>query len=76
MRRFREKIWTFNEDIDFFQGIYQLESKDIAEKYPKSFVFKLMTKHAAPGTISYKIIENVELEDYIIGLVLSHDGDI
>jgi hypothetical protein len=73
MKGFLEKIWTFNEDTDFFQGIYQWESKEIAERYPKSFVFNLMTKRAAPGTISYKIIENTELTEYLKNLYPSSE---
>ena len=74
MEGFREKIWAFNEDSDFFQGIYQWESKELAEIYPKSFVFNLMTKRATPGTVSYKIIENTELEKYIRGLLPKTDN--
>jgi len=73
MKGFREKIWTFNEDTDFFQGIYQWESKELAETYPESFVFNLMTKRAAPGTVSYRIIENTELEKYIRELLTNLD---
>ena len=65
MNGFREKIWTFDEETNFFQGIYQWESKAIAEKYPNSFVYNLLTKRAAPGTVSYEIIENTELADYM-----------
>lgn len=65
MKGFREKYWTFNEDTDYFQGIYQWESKEIAEKYPDSFIFKLMTKRSAPGTLSYEIIPNTDLSQYI-----------
>jgi hypothetical protein len=69
MKGFREKIWTFNEETGLFQGIYQWESKELAEKYPDSFVFNLMTKRAAPETVSYKIIENTLLADYIKSLM-------
>jgi len=65
MRGFREKYWTFNEETDYFQGIYQWESKEIAEKYPSSFIFKLMTKRAAPGTLSYEIIPDTYISKYI-----------
>ena len=65
MEGFREKYWTFDEQADYFQGIYQWESKEIAEKYPDSFIFKLMTKRAAPGTLSYEIIPNTDLSNYI-----------
>lgn len=65
MKGFREKYWTFNKDTDYFQGIYQWESKEIAEKYPDSFIYKLMTKRSAPGTLSYEIIPDTDLSDYI-----------
>lgn len=65
MKGFREKYWTFNEETDYFQGIYQWKSKEIAEKYPDSFIYKLMTKRSAPGTLSYEIIPNTDLAQYI-----------
>lgn len=65
MEGFREKYWTFNEDTDWFQGIYQWESREAAEKYPDSFIFKLMTKRSAQGTLFYKIIPNNDLSEYI-----------
>ncbi len=65
MKGFREKYWTFNENSDFFQGIYQWESKKFAERYPNSFIFKLMTKSSAKGTLSYEIIPNTDLSEYI-----------
>jgi hypothetical protein len=67
---FREKYWTFNENDNYFQGIYQWESKEIAEKYPDSFIFGLMTKRAATGTISYEIISNTDVSQYIQTLLL------
>ena len=65
MEGFREKYWTFDDQTGYFQGIYQWESKEIAEKYPDSFIFKLMTKRSAPGTVSYEIIPNTGLSQYI-----------
>jgi len=65
MRGFREKYWTFNDDTDYFQGIYQWESKEIAEKYPNSFIFKLMTKRSAQGTLFYEIIPDTDISKYI-----------
>ena len=44
MKGFREKYWSFNEKTEYFQGIYQWESKETAEKYTESFIFKRMTK--------------------------------
>lgn len=75
MEGFREKYWTFNEDTDYFQGIYQWESKEIAEKYPDSFIFKLMTKRSEPGTLSYEIIPNTDLSQYIKRLSFGQKRD-
>jgi hypothetical protein len=65
MKGFREKYWTFNEETDYFQGIYQWESKEIAEQYPESFIYKLMTKRSVPGTLSYEVLPNTDLSQYI-----------
>lgn len=65
MKGFREKYWTFNEETDYFQGIYQWESKEIAEHYPESFIYKLMTKRSVPGTLSYEVLPNTDLSQYI-----------
>ena len=65
MTGFREKYWTIDEKSGFFQGIYQWESKDSAEKYSSSFIFRLMANRAAEGTLSYEIIPNTDLSKYI-----------
>ena len=65
MEGFREKIWTFNENTGYFQGIYQWESREYAEEYPESFIFKLMAKRAAEGTLTYEIIPKADLSKYI-----------
>jgi len=65
MKGFREKYWTINENTNDFQGIYQWASKEMAESYPDTFIFKLMTKRAAPGTVSYEIIPNSNLSEYL-----------
>jgi len=70
MKGFREKYWTFNEESEYFQGIYQWESKETAEKYPGSFIYKLMTKRSLPGTLSYEIIPDTDLTEYIRKLSL------
>lgn len=65
MRGFLQKYWTIDEKSGFFQGIYQFESKELAEKYPSSFIFRLMTNRSAEGTLSYEIIPNTDLQKYI-----------
>ena len=65
MTGFREKYWTINEKTNDFQGIYQWSTKETAERYPDTFIFKLMTKRAAPGTVSYEILPNTDLSEYL-----------
>ena len=69
MEGFREKDWTINEDTNEFQGIYQWSSREIAEQYPETFIFRLMTKRAVPGTVSYEIIPKTDLSKYISNLL-------
>jgi hypothetical protein len=61
---FRQKIWMISND-GYFQGIYQWASKESAEAYPQSFIFRKMTKRAAPDTLSYEIIPDTRLSEYI-----------
>lgn len=61
---FRQKIWTMNEN-GHFQGIYQWESNEFAEEYSGSFIFKVMTKRSAPDSLSYEIIPNTCLSEYV-----------
>lgn len=65
MKGFREKYWTIDEQSGLFQGIYQWESKESAERYPDSFIFGLMTSRSAKETLSYEIIPNTNLSRYI-----------
>jgi hypothetical protein len=65
MNGFREKNWMMNEDTGYFQGVYQWESKELAEDYPNSFIFKLMAKRAAPKTVSYEIFPDTDISEYI-----------
>ena len=62
---FRDKIWMINEDTGYWQGIYQWESEDAVEKYKKSFVLGVMNKRAVPNSISYEIIPNTDLSEYV-----------
>lgn len=50
---FKQKIYAVNCDTGYWQGMYQWESKEILDEYRKSFVFKVMNKRAAEGTVKY-----------------------
>ncbi len=65
---FLQKIWTINED-GYFQGIYQWSTKEFAETYPQSFIFTVMTKRSAEGTLSYEVIPDMLLSEYIENLI-------
>lgn len=65
MDGFREKIWAINEKTNDFLGIYQWSSKEAADNYPASFIFRLMTKRAAPGTVSYEIFQHTDISQLI-----------
>ena len=65
---FRQKIWTINDE-GYFQGLYQWESKKQAEKYLDTFIFKMMTKRSTAGTLSYEVIPDILLSDYVNTLI-------
>jgi hypothetical protein len=67
-RGFKQKLWMIN-DKGFFQGIYEWESEESAEKYPESFIFKMMTKRSETGTVSYEVIPDILLSDYFNTLI-------
>ena len=69
MPEFRRKIWAVSEE-GFFQGIYQWSSKESAESYPQSFIFKMMTKRSKNGTLSYKTIHDTVLSDYLENFIM------
>jgi hypothetical protein len=66
---FREKIWTMQEETGEFQGIYQWDSLESAQEYPKSFIFRLMTKRAIAETVSIEILPDTVLSEYLVGLL-------
>ena len=65
---FRQKIWTVSED-GYFQGIYQWTSEEFAKEYPQSFIFNMMTKRSAEDTLSYDVIPDTLLSEYIENLI-------
>ncbi len=69
---FHRKIWACTED-GHFMGIYRWKTAEDAYAYPNSFIFMLMTKRAAKGSIRYHIIENTKFEDYIKELTIKID---
>jgi hypothetical protein len=68
---FRAKLWTLNESNGDFQGIYQWDSLKDAKNYANSFALNFMTKRSVPGSVSYEIIPNESMKNYIESLKLS-----
>lgn len=48
-----------------FQGIYQWSTRKSAENYPDSFIYNVMVKRSAPGTLAYKILPGAKLSDLL-----------
>ena len=61
---FRQKLWTVSDD-GYFQGIYQWASEELAESYPDSFIYQLMTKRSAEGTLSIEVFPDTILSEYL-----------
>jgi len=55
---FRSKLWTFNEETGYFQGIYEWATIKHAKKYSISFAVKFMTRRSKLGSVSSSILLN------------------
>ena len=62
---FRDKFWMIDWKSGFWQGIYQWKDVEIVENYKKSFVLGLMNKRSINDTISYHVINDKNIDDYI-----------
>ena len=62
---FRDKLWTIDWKTGYWQGIYQWENVEAIENYKKSFVLGMMNKRAIDHTISYEIIKEKNIDDYL-----------
>jgi hypothetical protein len=52
---FRSKIWLLGRKTGAFQGVYEWDSVEDAEKYWTSFPMNLMKRRAVPETLTYEI---------------------
>ena len=52
---FRSKTWMLGRTTGGFQGAYEWDSIDDAEKYWTSFPMKLMKRRAVPETLNHEI---------------------
>lgn len=52
---FRSKTWMIGQKTGAFQGLYEWDSIEDAEKYWTSFPMKLMKRRAVPETLDHEI---------------------
>lgn len=69
---FRDKLWMIDWKSGYWQGMYQWENLESIEKYKKSFVLGLMNKRAVTQSITYKIIEGRDIEDYLSSSIINY----
>lgn len=62
---FRDKLWMIDWKTDYWQGLYQWEDVNAIEKYKKSFVLGIMNKRAIDQTISYHVIPDQNIDEYL-----------
>lgn len=62
---FRHKLWMIDWKSGYWQGLYQWENLKAIEKYKKSFVLGMMNKRAVDNSISYEIIKDKNIDDYL-----------
>ena len=62
---FRDKLWMIDQESGYWQGIYQWENEEVIEKYQKSFVLGLMNKRAIKNSLSYNIIPDLNIDEFL-----------
>ncbi|MGB2862327.1 MAG: YdhR family protein [Sedimentisphaerales bacterium] len=68
---FKDKLWVIDEKSGFWQGIYLWENKEAIEEYKHSFVLRIMNKRTKSDTISFKIVNDINLDEFIKCKILS-----
>ena len=67
---FRDKLWMIDWKTDYWQGLYQWKNVEAIEEYKKSFVLGMMNRRAVDQSISYEIIKNKNIDDYLQSILL------
>ena len=67
---FRDKLWMIDWNTDYWQEIYQWKNIEAIENYKKSFVLGMMNKRAIDKSISYEIIKDEKIDDYLQSRIL------
>lgn len=67
---FRDKVWMIDWETDCWQGVYQFDSVGAIERYKRSFVLGVMNKRADPDTLSYEVIPDRNIDDYLESVIV------
>jgi len=62
---FQAKRYCVNRGTGYWMGIYQWESQKALEEYKRSFVFRMMNRRAAEGTVTTLEVPHQRLLDFI-----------
>lgn len=62
---FRDKLWMVDEETGDWQGVYEWESAQAVELYSRSFVLGVMNRRADPESITYTVIPETRLANYL-----------
>ena len=65
MPGFQRKIWSFCKESGYYQGIYQFDSMELAERYSKSAIIWIVEKRSVPKSLSYELLPDTLIEDYL-----------
>lgn len=71
---FHDKVWMFNENDGYWQGVYQWESEAAVDSYKHSFVLGIMNRRAAEGTLTISAIPNTSINDYLLARLIPDTG--
>ena len=69
---FRTKLWLFDRETGDYEGIYLWESAVAAEQYATA-LRRAMKVFARPGSISYKIVPDTNLDSYLADRTLGDE---
>lgn len=58
---FKSKLWMIDKESGYFQGIYEWDTKEHAERYSKSFAMKFMCKRSLPNSVQYTITSKSDI---------------
>jgi hypothetical protein len=62
-----------NEHTGSWQSVYQWESEQAVEAYQQSFVLGMMNKRAIQESLSYTILPNIRLSEYMRHHVITNN---